>query len=197
MVLKNLLSLACPRCKHVGRHTIKRDIMAMFEQERKEVIEALCNSPGRVSFTSNNWKSDCQKYNPGIIYSSDNDTSNKASGVGVDGDMSSDYGNFLSTRRTHEEKTQLELHLAEPTKDIHEKLDVLDYWSKTSARYPELALKARDILAVPVSSVASESAFSLSRKVITHTRSSLDSTTIEALMCLQDWHREKMDEGKC
>ncbi|CAN6215197.1 unnamed protein product [Urochloa humidicola] len=59
----------------------------------------------------------------------------------------------------------------------------------------EVASMARDILAIPVSSVASESAFSSSRKVITHTRSSLSPKTIEALMCLQDWYREKIDQA--
>ncbi|KAL5656113.1 hypothetical protein ACJX0J_035432, partial [Zea mays] len=44
---KNMLSLACPQYKHVGRHTIKRDVMDMFQKERKEVIDALTNSPGR------------------------------------------------------------------------------------------------------------------------------------------------------
>lgn len=56
---------------------------------------------------------------------------------------------------------------------------------------------ACDILAIPVSSVASESTFSSSRKIVTHNRSSLTPKTIEALMCLQDWYREKMNAGKC
>lgn len=58
-------------------------------------------------------------------------------------------------------------------------------------RYPELASMARYILAIPVSSVASESAFSMSRKVITHNRSSLKPKTVEAIMCLQDWYPAK------
>ncbi|CAO2041952.1 unnamed protein product [Urochloa humidicola] len=60
---RSMMSSACPQFKQVSRHTIRRDIMAMFESERKEIIESLSNSPGRVSFTSDNWKSDCQKYN--------------------------------------------------------------------------------------------------------------------------------------
>jgi hypothetical protein len=32
---------------------------------------------------------------------------------------------------------------------------------------------------------------------VLHSFSSLSSETIEALMCLQDWYRERMDEGKC
>jgi len=134
-------------------------------------------------------------YRGSCVTSVDQDTPNKTSGGSGDADMFSDYGTFLSSRQTHEKKSQLDLYLAEPTRDINEKLDVLDYWSKASARYPEVAAMARDILAIPVSSVASESAFSTSRKVITHTRSSLGFKTVEALMCLQDWFREKMDEA--
>lgn len=131
-----------------------------------------------------------------VLSSADQGISKKTSASG-ESDMFLDYDIFLRSRRTIEEKSQLENYLAEPTRDINEKLDVLDYWNKASARYPEVASMARDILAIPVSSVASESAFSTSRKVITHTRSSLSSKTIEALMCLQDWYRERMDEGKC
>ena len=101
-------------------------------------------------------------YRGSCVTSVDQDTPNKTSGGSGDADMFSDYGTFLSSRQTHEEKSQLDLYLAEPTRDINEKLDVLDYWSKASARYPEVAAMARDILAIPVSSVASESAFSTS-----------------------------------
>lgn len=107
-------------------------------------------------------------------------------------DMLNDYEQYMETQRTHVEKSQLELYLDEPTRGLNEKLDVLEFWSKSSMRYPQLASMARDILAVPISSVASESAFSLSRKIITPNRASLKPKTIEALMCLQDWVRWKM-----
>ncbi|WCJ24569.1 hypothetical protein M5689_006519 [Euphorbia peplus] len=54
-------------------------------------------------------------------------------------------------------------------------------------RYPELARIAQDILAILISTVASESAFSIGGKVITSTRSSLKANTIQTLMCLKDW----------
>ncbi|KAE8798544.1 bed zinc family dimerization isoform 1 [Hordeum vulgare] len=76
----------------------------------------------------------------------------------------SDYDQYVENTSSHEEKSELELYLAEPVKRLNENIDILDYWSKSAARYPQLARLARDILVVPVSSVASESAFSLNNK---------------------------------
>ncbi|CAI0381119.1 unnamed protein product, partial [Linum tenue] len=47
----------------------------------------------------------------------------------------------------------------------------------------------RDILAVPVSSVASESAFSCGGRVLSPFRSSLSPNIVEALICAEDWIR--------
>jgi hypothetical protein len=95
---------------------------------------------------------------------------------------------------SQEEKTELDLYLGEPVKNLNDNVDILDYWNKSAARYPQLARMAHDILAVPVSSVASESAFNLSKKVITPNRSSLKPKMVEALMCLQDWYRCKLQK---
>jgi hypothetical protein len=59
---------------------------------------------------------------------------------------------------------------------------------------PQLARMAHDIFTVPVSSVASESAFGLSKTVITPNRSSLKPKMVEALMCLQDWYCCKLQK---
>ncbi|CAN1293636.1 Putative AC9 transposase [Linum perenne] len=48
---------------------------------------------------------------------------------------------------------------------------------------------ARDVLAVPVSSVASESAFSTGGRVLSNFRSSLTPAIVEALICAEDWFR--------
>jgi len=84
-------------------------------------------------------------------------------------------------------KSELDLYLGEPNHSRTEDLDILDYWFKTSARYPTLALMARDLLTIPVSTVASESTFSIGGKTITPTRSSLKLKTVQALICLRDW----------
>lgn len=56
-------------------------------------------------------------------------------------------------------------------------------------RLPILLKMAHDILAVPISTVASESAFSVDGRVLDASRSSLTPKIIEALICGQDWLR--------
>lgn len=67
--------------------------------------------------------------------------------------------------------------------------DILKWWMCNSSKYPILARMAWDVLAIPASSVASESAFSTGGRIITPLRSSLASETVEALICLQDRYR--------
>ncbi|GAU17843.1 hypothetical protein TSUD_329690 [Trifolium subterraneum] len=53
--------------------------------------------------------------------------------------------------------------------------------------YPTLQAIARDVLAIPISTVASESAFSTSGRILSPHRSRLNWTTVEALMCARSW----------
>ncbi|KAK5804141.1 hypothetical protein PVK06_031790 [Gossypium arboreum] len=92
---------------------------------------------------------------------------------------------------TRSEKSQLDIYLEEPELELNSQIDVLDYWSKSSVRYNELSLLAYDLLAIPISTVASESAFSMGKKVITLLRSSLKPKTVQAVVCLDDWMRAK------
>lgn len=84
-------------------------------------------------------------------------------------------------------KTQLELYLAEPRYSRTEEFDVLSFWKTNQYRYPELSAMARDVLAIPVSTVASESAFSVGGRVLDQYRSSLKCETVEALITTKDW----------
>ena len=88
------------------------------------------------------------------------------------------------------QKNELEKYLAEECEELKcgdEKFDVLGWWRKMSVRYPILSLMAKDILAVPLSTVASESAFSTGGRVLDVFRSSLAPYMVEALICAQDW----------
>ncbi|GKB48976.1 ribonuclease H-like domain-containing protein [Tanacetum coccineum] len=53
-----------------------------------------------------------------------------------------------------------------------------------------LSLLARDVLAIPISTVASKSVFSTDGRVLDAFRSSLTPPVVESLICTQDWFRE-------
>ena len=65
--------------------------------------------------------------------------------------------------------------------------NVLGWWKKNSDAYPILCLMARDFLAIRVSTVSSESAFSAAGRVLGKNRTSLSPETLEALVCAKDW----------
>ena len=72
--------------------------------------------------------------------------------------------------------------------------DILAWWKTNGLKYPTLQRVAKDVLAIPVSTVASESAFSTSGRHITPNRNRLHPDTLEALVCAQDWlWEERLD----
>ena len=68
-----------------------------------------------------------------------------------------------------------------------EDFDILAWWKSNGLKYPTLQRTARNILAIPVTTVASESAFSTSGRLLSPHRSRLHPKTIEAMMCAQNW----------
>jgi hypothetical protein len=60
-----------------------------------------------------------------------------------------------------------------------------------SSKFPVLAKIARIVLAIPITTVALESAFSTGGRVLDPFRSSLAPKTVEALVCAQNWLRSK------
>lgn len=64
-----------------------------------------------------------------------------------------------------------------------------EWWMTNSQIYHTLSRMARDVLAIPASTVASESAFSTGSRVISDYRSRLTSEAVNGLICLQDWMR--------
>ncbi|KAG2727020.1 hypothetical protein I3760_01G140900 [Carya illinoinensis] len=65
----------------------------------------------------------------------------------------------------HLQKSQLDLYLDQPRADINAKIDILSFWKGNEFLYPDLACMARDILSVSVSTVASESTFSVGGRI--------------------------------
>ena len=89
-----------------------------------------------------------------------------------------------------ENKTNLDRYLDEEDNgDFASDFNVLIWWKLNSHKFPILSNMARDVLAAPISTVASESAFSTGERVLDAYRSSLTPRLVQALICAQDWLR--------
>ncbi|KAL3344779.1 hypothetical protein AABB24_023960 [Solanum stoloniferum] len=100
-----------------------------------------------------------------------------------------EFDMFQSQLESSTSKTQLELYLEEANVDrkTNPNLDVLGFWKDNKLRYPELSLMGRDVLSVPITTVASESAFSTGGRVIGKFQSSILPANAEAKLCTRDW----------
>jgi hypothetical protein len=86
-------------------------------------------------------------------------------------------------------KSEIDKYLADNPEDRDTKFDILAWWKLNAHRYPVMAQLARDVLAIPISTVASESAFSTSGCILDDFCTSLTLFMLEALVCSQDWLR--------
>ncbi|XP_056850237.1 zinc finger BED domain-containing protein RICESLEEPER 1-like [Raphanus sativus] len=94
-------------------------------------------------------------------------------------------------------KSDLEKYLKEPLFPHNSDFDILNWWKVHTPKYPILSMMARNVLAVPMSNVSSEEdAFESSRKRrISETWCSLRPSTVQALMCAQDWIRSELESS--
>ena len=111
-------------------------------------------------------------------------------------------------------KSEVDVYLADERERKSEGFEILLWWKTNSTRFPILSELAKHVLGMPVSSVASEAAFSTGGRTIDAYRSSLSPKTAESLICSQDWlrtseiitdlrgepeeylHLEKLEDGK-
>jgi hAT family C-terminal dimerisation region len=67
-----------------------------------------------------------------------------------------------------------------------DQIDILEYWKRNATAYPTLAMMARDVFTVLVSTVPSESYFSSANRILTDKRTKLGSKLFEQLVCNKD-----------
>jgi len=81
---------------------------------------------------------------------------------------------------------ELDKYMAEPLLKQNP-FDILSYWTNNTDKYPILSQIARDMMAIQVSTVASESVFSGAGWIIDPYRNRLDLEIVQALICTKDW----------
>ena len=89
---------------------------------------------------------------------------------------SSELGRYLGTD-----------FLATMLPEEFDNFDVLAWWKDRESHFPILAAMARDLLSVQASTVASESAFSFSGRVLSMRRTRLTPSSVETCICLKDY----------
>ncbi|KAF1889093.1 hypothetical protein Lal_00043312 [Lupinus albus] len=101
-----------------------------------------------------------------------------------------EYDVFIERRRetrSSSVKTESDHYLEEDVIKRTPDFNILNWWKTNGIMYPTLQAIAKDLLAIPISTVASESAFSTSGRILSPHRSRLNWTTLEALMCVRSW----------
>ncbi|XP_056697083.1 zinc finger BED domain-containing protein DAYSLEEPER [Spinacia oleracea] len=102
-------------------------------------------------------------------------------------DNDSDIAEFASYDYIDSSKTEIDVYLREQRMPLSCKTDVLNYWSENSVRFPVLSSMARDVLSIPITTVASESTFSMGGRILNKWRSSLKSKNVNALVTCKNW----------
>ncbi|KAL2340458.1 hypothetical protein Fmac_008398 [Flemingia macrophylla] len=98
-----------------------------------------------------------------------------------------DFDAYIKETTSQQTKSELDQYLEESLLPRVPDFDVLGWWKLNKLKYPTLSKMARDILSVPVSTVAPDSVFYSKSKEMDRYRSSLRPETVEALICAKDW----------
>lgn len=122
--------------------------------------------------------------------------SSACSPVAIEGDeddLLSQYDLFVASHA--HVKSEMDLYLEECVLPRTADFDILSWWKTNGVKFPTLQKIASDILAIPALTGASKSAFSNNRVFSSHQRR-LHHTTMEALMCTQNWLRDEVNGNK-
>ncbi|CAA2954378.1 zinc finger BED domain-containing RICESLEEPER 2-like [Olea europaea subsp. europaea] len=92
------------------------------------------------------------------------------------------------------EKNDLVDYLSDRCDDLTEEpFDILMWWKINAPKYKIVSQIAKDVLAIQISTVASESAFSTGGRILDSFRSSLGAQMVEACICGKNWLQTKKE----
>ncbi|KAH1056005.1 hypothetical protein J1N35_034070 [Gossypium stocksii] len=162
---------------------VANDIMKMIDKELHCLFNEYSSNAGRIQLFEGRSSSSTNLYSSMEI-----DQSEMKTGLAKQ--------KYLKKKKQVglESKSELDRYLGENEEvNNSSSFDLLLWWKMNSPRFPILAQMARDILATPISTVASESAFSTGGRVLDSFRSSLTPFMVKALVCTQDWLQKSND----
>jgi len=108
--------------------------------------------------------------------------------VEVDVNTLARFKRHLQEEDSVENKNEVERYLIDGCEDPNDdKLYILGWWKSNALKYKTLSKVAQHVLAIPISTVASESAFGTGGCVLDQFRSYLSPATVQALICCQNW----------
>ena len=101
------------------------------------------------------------------------------------------FKQHLTGEESVESKSEWVAYMLESFEDPDvEDFDILMWWKMNYFRYRVLSQIARDVLAIPIFTVASEFAFSIEGRVLNSFCNSLSPNTVESLICTQNWLKD-------
>jgi hypothetical protein len=154
----------------------KKELIGKIESDLRHLFDCYVESAAHDNFNTN--------YNqPPLLINVDQHEENPAML------LASQFSMHLEEFESRESNSELSRYLTENCEKITDDFDLLLWWRRNSSKYPILSKLAKDILAVPVSTIASESTFSTGGRILDSFRTSLSATTVEALICTQSWLR--------
>ncbi|CAN0862124.1 Putative AC transposase [Linum grandiflorum] len=180
-------------------HEILALAVVLDPRYKLDVIDYYCGKFGLVGLASSFSSDKIQQLMYDLIdeYQRKNSASTGLADSEAKSNSSSDdmdFEIFLSQRKkakTSSYKSELDHYLSEDIIPRTSDFDILLWWKQNCPKYPTLGDIAKDLLAIPVSSVASESAFSSGGRLLDPHRSKLHYSTVEALMCTRTWIQDE------
>ena len=97
------------------------------------------------------------------------------------------FANFDNVGVSNCRNSELDKYFDEYRLDHTIELDILSWWKMNKNRFPSLCNMARDILSIPITTVVSESCFSMGGRIIIKWRASLKPENAEDLVTACSW----------
>ncbi|GJU45422.1 putative zinc finger, BED-type containing protein, partial [Tanacetum coccineum] len=196
-----MMKVGIPQWPGLSRTTAKNDCVRVYENQKKKLKDML-KKVVSISLTTNMWKSKCQKIGYMVI---------TCHFLDKDWKLNKWVLNFVHVPPPHRgidisdalykwqneasptQKSDLDVYFEDGcymcAPEDSKKFNIFDWWKNHESKYRILSKLARDILAISITTVASEATFSAGSRVIDQYQAKLRVDTVQALL-LQNFVRQ-------